>query len=429
MINTDSITNTIEEMINKQVEDNNRKMYQFEKNKLYNHIGQYLVNKFKEHKCMIAGGTITSLFTNSEFNDIDVYFRDEKSIIKFVEECWEDNDWINCLTNKSVLVRLDRDKEVQLIHFKYFSNPKEIFETFDFSVCMGAFDFADEQFHLHEEFLKHNSQRILKFNKNTAFPIVSLLRVQKYNKKSYTISKPEFLRIAMKCMTLDIKNVDQLKNHLGGMYGMNYDKLIDFKQDEEFSLERVIDRIENLSLDDDYFKKPEEIRFEDIEDVIDVIKKEEVTIIIVNDCVYRVTHNDGLKFLSTKPVNYKEVSAAEYFKKKKFYKFVRKENDTYYSHYDKSFMYKVGEEVTAKNKHLYFNDKDTISASSYYNNGVVIECKIDAGDFQKKDGATYLAKACRVIREVPQEEWKSWETKEDDEDNEAYNDRLSLSNK
>lgn len=392
--------------------------YTFEKNKLYDHIGKRLVNRLKEYKCFVAGGTITSLFTNNKINDLDIYFRDEKSCIKFVEECWEDsNDWINMLTKKSVLMRVD-DKEIQVIHFKYFKNIEEIFDTFDFTVCMGAFDFEMEQFILHSDFMKHNSQRIIKFNKNTAFPIVSLLRVQKYNKKFYTISKPEFLRIAIRCMDLDIKTVEELKDQLGGMYGINYDKIINFEQGEEFSLDKVIDKIENLALDEDFFKKPEEVKFDDITDIISTIKKLPVKVVYIKDKLYKVTNRNVLCEIKFKPPFNEVVPAEQYYKDKKFYKFVNKIGDTYVSHHDKNFKYYIGEMAIPENDYLYFCEKDEVVDNKYYSSGSMLEVEIPLEDFCYKENGKIHAKKCIVIREVPKQEYDQWNAVDDEPEDE-----------
>jgi hypothetical protein len=193
--------------------------FQFEKNKLYAYLGEDLVKVLKHHKGFIAGGTITSLFCNREINDVDVYFRDEESILGFLNEVWSGGRHVVSHTKKATQLMYD-DINLQVIHFQYFNRSEEIFNTFDFTTCMGCYDFDTEHFTLHPDFLKHNSQRILKFNSETAFPIVSLLRVQKYEKKGYSISKPEFIRIILTCMNLAIESYDELKEQLGGMYGI-----------------------------------------------------------------------------------------------------------------------------------------------------------------------------------------------------------------
>ncbi|MCM3273764.1 hypothetical protein [Paenibacillus elgii] len=150
---SNNLLNVVEEAVKNHIETNNRKLYQFEKNKLYGYLGTALVSQLKKYKCFIAGGAITSLFTGAPINDLDIYFRNEESCIKFVEDSWEDHDdWINMLTKKSILMRQD-NKLIQVIHFNFFKSAQEIFDSFDFTT---------EQFILHEEFLKHNSQSLIK---------------------------------------------------------------------------------------------------------------------------------------------------------------------------------------------------------------------------------------------------------------------------
>jgi hypothetical protein len=406
----------IQEFVKKHEEEVNRNRYTYEKNKLLDLVGDDLAELMKTHKCFIAGGAITSIFTGAEINDLDVYFRDEKSCVAFVKHCWEDSiGRVNMLTKKSILMR-SNDQDVQLIHFDYFNTAQDIFNTFDFTACMGAFDFSTEQFVLHDDFMKHNSQRILKFNKETAFPIISLLRVQKYNKKQYSISKPEFLRIAMKCMTLKINTVEELKNHLGGMYGINYDKIIKFEDGEEFSLDKVIDKIADITHSEDYFKKPVETTYDDLQDVIDTIQNKSPVIVELKGRIYRIGYNNSLKALSERPASYQEISAQTFFENKKFYKFVEKENEnTYRSHYDKTFTYEIGQGATAKGDYLYFNEQSEFMTSSYKGKGSLIEATIHHDDFVRKDGTTILTKTCKVIREVPKEEYEKW-TKQIDND-------------
>ncbi|WP_223837439.1 hypothetical protein [Bacillus swezeyi] len=160
---------------------------------------------------------------------------------------------------------------------------------------MGAFDFKTEEFILHHDFLKHNSQRILKFNSNTAFPIVSLLRVQKYADRGYTISKPEFIRVVLTCMNLEIETYDELKEQLGGMYGVNYDKLFEEEKDEDFELTSAIDKIANITLDEGYFKEPVSLEFDNLDEILQGIIKSPVKTLEINDEKYRIGYDGHLK--------------------------------------------------------------------------------------------------------------------------------------
>lgn len=410
----ETVTKTLEDHIDQE----NKKRHQFEKNRLYAYL-EGLQDSLIKHRVFIAGGTITSLFTGASINDIDIYFRSEQSLVDFLKEHWMDGEsFVTCLTKKSVLMVKGKDPDylnLQMIHFKYFDKAEDIFDTFDFTVCMGVFDFGTEQFVLHPDFLKHNSQRILKFNKHTAFPIVSLLRVQKYNKKHYAISKPEFIRIALKCMDLNITTIEELKDHLGGMYGINYDKIVSIDEDEEFSLDLIIDKISNIALDEDYFKKPVEIKFDDLDDIIDTVKKRPIHIINLDKKYYRIYDSGAMKKIAAKAPFFINVNAEEFFKDKRFYKWVKKIDDgKYVSHYDKNFNYEDGQISTARRDRLYFTEKQNINHSTYHRQGVLIEVSVKPEDFIDKNSYDIFAKSCTVIREVPKSEWENYLNENED---------------
>lgn len=390
--------------------------YLFEKNKLYAYLGADLVKLFKKYELFVAGGTIASLFTNKEINDIDIYARSEEAAISFLEDIWSVHVVSN--TNKAIQFSY-QEKLLQLIHFSYFEKAEDIFETFDYTACMGAFDFKTEEFVLHNEFLKHNSQRILKFNSNTAFPIVSLLRVQKYEGKGYTISKPEFIRVILTCMNLDINTYEELKEQLGGMYGQAYEKLFEDVKDEEFNLQEAIDKIANLALSEDYFKEPISNDFNDLDDLIDGIAKLPFKFVEMGNGIYRIGYKGTLKeYDNDLPDGAIEVSADEFLKDLKIYKFVKKNNDTYSSYYKESFKYKVGQEIVADGEasnwsdagKLYFNLKDSIEDSTYYskNDKALIEAMIKKDDIVHFGDSVVKVKKANITREVLESEWKAW---------------------
>ena len=244
----------------------------FEKLKLYDYLGSYLVELFTIYKAYVAGGAITSLFCNREINDIDVYFRNKEDYIGFIREIY-DNSCLMTHTNKATLFvhgTGNTNVKLQLIRFDFFDNAEKIFEKFDYTVCMGAFDFTTEKFILHQDFIKDNCCRILRFNSNTAYPIISLLRVQKYEKKGYEISKSEFIRVLLTCLTLNINSYEELQEQMGGMYGINYDKI--FKGFKDFSLESVIEKIKDLFANEDYFDKHVEYVDFSLEELIEDIE-------------------------------------------------------------------------------------------------------------------------------------------------------------
>ncbi|RKJ72186.1 hypothetical protein D7X33_21755, partial [Butyricicoccus sp. 1XD8-22] len=94
--------------------------FTFEKNKLKNHLGKHLYNDLKRYNLIIAGGTITSLFTNNEINDIDVYARCNDDIVDFMTEVIDNNHWIISHTKKATQFNYKDGLPVQLIHYQYF---------------------------------------------------------------------------------------------------------------------------------------------------------------------------------------------------------------------------------------------------------------------------------------------------------------------
>lgn len=223
------------------------------KTKLYNMLGEEVVDSFKNNKIILAGGAITSLFTNKDINDFDLYFRSSDDLISFVDDVFCETDVIspfsvicNSFTSRSLLMMLDGTLNLQPIHFKFFEKAEDIFESFDFTINMGAFDFSTEEFILHDDFLLHNSQRILHFNKLTTYPIISQLRVQKYNERGYKISKRDAMVISLAICNLQIETWDDLMDQLSGFYGLSVDDIFDTTK--EFSLEEAMEAIEQADV-------------------------------------------------------------------------------------------------------------------------------------------------------------------------------------
>lgn len=397
--------------------------YEFEKRKLYNYLGDNLVDLFKENRCIIAGGTITSIFNNREINDIDVYFKSINDLENLLEDIWDSSQWIVSQTEKALMIKYNHDKLVQFIYFDFFEKTKKIFETFDFTVCMGAFDFEKEEFIFHDDFFKHNCEKLLKFNDKTSFPIVSALRVKKYEEKGYTVSKPEFIRIILSCMNMKIDSYDEIKKQLGGMYGINYDKYFKEIEKDEFSLEKIISILENLIYDEDYFKKDNSetgFHAENIDEILSYINGYKFNYFKKGESTYKITKNGGIKEVSNKkniPHGSEEIKGDEFFNNNSFYKFVRKDNDRYFSYFDSKFEYVIGQEAIAKGSSYMFRSPSifttylaNISNATYSDNKdkVLLELKGSFEDFVDANDKEITFKKCRVIREVPLSEYEKY---------------------
>lgn len=208
----------------------------------------------------IAGGAVTSAFTNAKINDVDVYFKSRRAFETGVYQAYEDGLWCVAASKRAVTFAGRNNDIAQLMHFDYFPTADAIFAAFDFTVCMGALDLdagpkskwegiqlvttgeehPESGFILHPDFLKHNSQRFLKFNPGTRYPLASATRVLKYQQRGYTIGKGDMMKIALAVRGVRIESWEDLKDQIGGAYG---DKVVLGNEDTPFTLEAAIEAL------------------------------------------------------------------------------------------------------------------------------------------------------------------------------------------
>ncbi len=232
--------------------------YNNELRKLKKGFPSALWDALGEHGCIIAGGAITSVFTNTEINDYDIYFRSKEDFTKIFQEIYEQygdytpeydlgfDEAIAAVVTSKALLLFKGDTKIQFIVNDFYQTPEQIFEHFDFSCCMGALTMQDETFVLHEDFLKHNAQKYLSFNPATLYPLVSALRVQKYKDKGYNISKAQMLRVLLAVNAKDISSWEVLLDEIGGMYGTPPDEIFDTTKD--FNLDLAMEQLENAKI-------------------------------------------------------------------------------------------------------------------------------------------------------------------------------------
>lgn len=250
------------------------------------------------HNAIIAGGTITSLFTNNPVNDLDIYFRTWQELESFTafmhskrlrggeydlnskKDGWSepykrglrvfaemdeltDVHWPEVpsdklenntavfnigMTDKSIMYTFQGEAIIQIIAFTVFpEGPEAIFNKFDWTINMGAFDFATEEWVMPLDFMKHNSQKMLFLNPETDYPIISLLRVGKYVSRGYKISRKEMLKLGVAVARLNISKWKDAKKHLSGMYGTSVEEL--FPEEDNFSIESLFDKLDKAEND------------------------------------------------------------------------------------------------------------------------------------------------------------------------------------
>lgn len=188
----------------------------------------------------IAGGALTSVFTNKPIRDVDFYFKSRKAFEEAIQQAYDENLWCTTATDRAVTF-VQGDSVIQLMHFEFFPDAAAVFDAFDFTVCMAAYDIDAGEFVFHENFFKHAAQRYLSFHSGTRYPFGSLLRVLKYQQRGYTLSKGDLLRISLCCHKVPLTSWDDLARAIGGQYG----EKVSLETDAPFSIDAAIDLIQN----------------------------------------------------------------------------------------------------------------------------------------------------------------------------------------
>lgn len=195
---------------------------------------------FMPPRAFIAGGALTSAFTGRDIKDVDLYFKDLQAFKAAIEMAYDDGLWCVSATDRAVTF-VQGKSIIQLMHFDFFPTAEAVFDAFDFTVCMAAYDLDSKEFLFHESFMKHAAQRFLRFHSGTRYPFGSLLRVLKYQERGYSIGKADLLRIALCCHRTKISSWDELAAAIGGQYG----EKIQLDASQPFSIEAALEVIQN----------------------------------------------------------------------------------------------------------------------------------------------------------------------------------------
>ena len=174
----------------------------------------------------LAGGAALSMVIHTKPNDYDVFFKN-----KTVMEAWI--KW--AYTHSTILSVSDRSiycvhngYHVNLITMRTYEKADDLFEDFDFTVCMFAWDRSANVLRYGKTAYADLEQRKLVFNTKTRFPFNSLTRVLKYAKKGFSISNSEMYKVAIAAYLVEIASDDDVIAQLGGFYGERVKGKIDW---------------------------------------------------------------------------------------------------------------------------------------------------------------------------------------------------------
>lgn len=211
------------------------------------------------NRCTIAGGAIVSLLQDISPNDYDVYTKTKEDCELLARYYVGLFNWDNHLEqdeyrkadvlieNEQVKVRLpamdgaiikqDVSKfhpifispnaitlkgNVQLI-FRFYGEPEKLVQEFDFEHCTGYFHRVSwenvvcrNELVLNEDMLMSVLTKELKY-RHGKYPVSSLLRLQKYIQRGYTIPTGELIKLALDISKLDLSDAKVFSDQLSGV--------------------------------------------------------------------------------------------------------------------------------------------------------------------------------------------------------------------
>lgn len=207
-------------------------------------IPKMILEQMSENHALIAGGAVTSVFSETPISDYDVYFYNTSDLNSFLEylrtlesklgekiKVKTVNSSLNAVTfevtsmnwgsetdDNKILLQVIQKCTVGDYATQSDYNPVPLLESFDFTICMAALDIQSEQFILYKDFLTHLCARRLVFNtKVMKYPICSLHRMLKYIKKGFNISGVEVIKIAIAINQVNMSTWEDFRNQLMGM--------------------------------------------------------------------------------------------------------------------------------------------------------------------------------------------------------------------
>jgi hypothetical protein len=246
--------------------------------------------------CFVAGGAILSAITKTEPSDYDIYPKSKKAAIDMLyyliddEGCFVVNisDRAVTLKSNSIMNLKDERVIVQVMMFDTFPTAQGIFDFFDFTVCMAAFDCDSKEYVFHPDFWADVASKTLRFNPGTKYPLNSMMRIGKYRNKGYTLSTSEMIRMSLTLMQSRLPTSwEEMESLIGGTYGKQV-KL--HTQDLEFSVENAIQFFDDLNVD---------LLFSDAADHSS-LKAEDLEVIFSDDPIQVLDVTDPNDFVSSK---------------------------------------------------------------------------------------------------------------------------------
>ena len=116
------------------------------------------------------------------------------------------------------------------IVIRFYGEPTEIHNNYDFVHAMNYYDFGDDKLVLHPEALEALLSRELKY-KGSLYPIASIFRTKKFIERGWRITAGQMLKIMWQISEIDLRKRDVLREQLTGVDQAYMSQLINALRD------------------------------------------------------------------------------------------------------------------------------------------------------------------------------------------------------
>lgn len=128
---------------------------------------------------------------------------------------------------------------IQII-VRFYGNPDEIHDTFDYEHCKAYFDFGSNELNIPKEVYELVVNKTLKYT-GSKYPVCSVFRLRKFINRGWKINAGQMLKMCLQISQLDLMNIDILEDQLVGvdsLYFMNliYQFRLQQEKDSSFNL-------------------------------------------------------------------------------------------------------------------------------------------------------------------------------------------------
>lgn len=184
-------------------------------------LTEELLGEFADVGLILAGGAVLSIITGQNVNDLDFYMKDrqrEAEVLLLLKKYFPGAGYVsrNAITMKRKSSRSNKVWSIQLI-LRFAGPVHHIFETFDFTITQGAYDFCTKSFEFGERFMQDVAAKKLVYLGGSRYPICAMYRTKKYGERGYAVPGSTIMHIALSIVRLDIKTYGELKDQLMGI--------------------------------------------------------------------------------------------------------------------------------------------------------------------------------------------------------------------